>query len=114
MVVTCPGCHSWFIVCAAHLEDDRRNLRCLKCGSRWPAPAGRAPAPGTAGPFAPASGHPAAIGIHDPAVREAVATIREAVTSICAQAREADRPGGRASRRRGAAHSTPAGGMAMG
>lgn len=37
MVVTCPGCGSWFIVCAVHLEPDAQTVRCLKCGTRWSA-----------------------------------------------------------------------------
>lgn len=39
MVVTCPGCGSWFIVCAVHLEPDGQTIRCLNCGSCWCAPA---------------------------------------------------------------------------
>jgi len=91
MVVTCPGCRSWFIVCAVHLEADGRSVRCLKCGSRSPAPAGRIAAPGVAGSAEPAASA-AYFGSYDPAVREAMATIREAVTSICAQAQEAGEP----------------------
>jgi len=92
MVVTCPGCRSWFIVCAVHLEADGRSVRCLNCGSRSPAPAGRIAAPGTARPSEPATNAAAYFGNHDPAVREAMATIREAVTSICAQAQETGEP----------------------
>jgi len=92
MVVTCPGCRSWFIVCAVHLEADGRSVKCLKCGSRSPAPAGRMPVPRAAGSSEPATSAAAGTGSHDPAVREAMATIREAVTSICAQAQKAGEP----------------------
>jgi len=96
MVVTCPGCRSWFIVCAVHREADGRDLHCLNCGSRWPAPAGPFPAPGTAESSELLTSDVPDIGNHDPAVREAVAAIRDAVSSLCAQARETDRPRGRA------------------
>jgi len=35
MVVTCPNCASWFIVCAAHMAPDEQTVQCLNCGARW-------------------------------------------------------------------------------